>query len=140
MFKKISFIVLLVAAIAGGFGLYQYYKPVSSLATVTPEFSTDAHSLFNDFLIDEDAANKKYLGKVIEITGNVKNSIAADSMKYVVGIDAGDEMFGVSCEVNTEKNPSVKNLKTGDKIKVKGTCSGKLMDVVLVNCFIEENK
>ncbi len=140
MFKKIFFIVLLVAAVAGGFGLYQYYKPVSGLESVTPEFSLDAGTLYNDFLIDENAANEKYLGKVIEITGTVKNSTIAESGKYIVNIDSGDEMSGISCEVNAEKNPSVKDLKNGEQIKVKGVCSGILMDVVLVNCSIEKNK
>lgn len=138
--KKILILVLLAGLIAGGFGIYHYYKPVGSLENTVPDFSTDAVSLYNDFLMDEDAANKKYLGKVIEITGEVRNSAVADSGKYIVSIEAGDDMAGVSCEVNAEKNPSAKLLKAGDGIKAKGVCSGKLMDVVLINCFIEKNK
>lgn len=138
MTKKIILIVFLLLAVAGGTGLYYYYKPVSRLENVTPDFTTDAKNLFSEFEMNEEAATQKYLGKVIELSGNVKNTAVADSEKYNVTIESGDELSGILCEVNAAANPSVKELKAGDNIRIKGVCSGKLMDVVLVNCSIKK--
>jgi hypothetical protein len=124
--------------VLGAFALYYVNRPVSSVAGVKAEFSFPSTSLFQQFEENEEAANSKYLGKVIEVTGVVTGIDTGDDGLVNVTLN-GNDMFGVSCKSGDGQAKSIKKLHTGDQVKVKGVCSGKLMDVVLVNCTFEKS-
>jgi len=51
-------------------------------------------------------------------------------------LDTGDPMYGIACTLITIE-PATGNVKPGEKITVKGICTGYLSDVVLTNsCLI----
>ena len=85
------------------------------------------------FVWNEEAANKKYISKVIEVTGVVTDVQSADNTVMVL-LSSGDEAGGINCSFL--KNLKKPIPKTGESIKVKGRCTGFLMDVALVDAVL----
>jgi len=132
--KKLLIIVLILVAGAASYGYYLYNKPRSGAADMKTAYTVDAKSLFAEFSADENAANAKYLGKAIEVSGTV-SSIETDDRGTMNVSLATDEMGSVNCQF--EKKDKMPELTAGKSINVKGVCSGYLLDVVLVDCVIE---
>lgn len=135
MMKKALLIIGLLGLLALAYGLYEYQRPVGSLTNEVANFSVPASTFFQEFEADENAANTKYLDKIIRVTGQVKGTnFEGDSPNIV--LETGDEMFGVVCQLDPTKALPTQ-LPVGTTVNIKGNCTGKLMDVVLVNCIIE---
>ncbi len=128
--------ILSVVAVLGIItGFYFYNKPVSSTKSKHADLIIRSEDLFNEFSNDENTANKKYLDKIISISGEV-TTIANEDGLSIVTLKTNSDMFGVICKIESNDD-KVKTLKAGDNIKVKGSCTGMLMDVVMVRCVIE---
>ena len=135
--KKNYFIIagaLLLLVI--GWGVYKYNKPHAGITDQKTDYTLTAADLFNSFQKDESAANKRYLGKVIEVKGMI-SVIQAGSGNTNIQIDASP-MGGVNCSFANVDEQTLKTLKKGDALTVKGRCTGFLMDVTLVDCVLVE--
>ena len=132
--KKLLIIVLILVAGAGSYGYYLYTKPRSGAADMKTAYITDAKSLLAEFSTDENSANAKYLGKAIEVSGTIRSIETDDRGTMNVSIET-NEMGAVNCQF--EKKDQMPELAAGKSINVKGVCSGYLLDVVLVDCVIE---
>jgi hypothetical protein len=126
--KKFLPIVLVLALLGGGYGYMQWNKKHADVAAAKSDVAISPSDLLKEFNEDENLANSKYLDKVIEVEGTVK-SINTVDVGGSVSLDTGDEMASVTCEF--ENASDVVGVKVGDKLRVKGLCSGKLIDVVL---------
>ncbi len=127
----ISFVVLFLAILF----FYYVFQPTKSLVKVKPDYVISANELFADFEEDESKANTKYLGKVLEVKGKVRElDISADHISIIM--ETNDVFGGINCSLATEKFEIEETIVPGTIIKIKGECSGKLMDVMLTNCVI----
>lgn len=136
MKKRIIFFGIILVAAVGAFAVYQYQKPSANVVTSVAEFEVTATDLFEQFDSNETEANAKYLNKVVEVTGRVASVQAADSTGVDIVLQTDNPMFGVNCnlpQLSISEAP-----KKGETIVVTGLCTGKLMDVVLVKCFIRK--
>lgn len=117
-------------------GWYLYNKPHTGISNIDAEMKTAAADLFNEFQRDEAAANKKYLNKVIEVTGNIAD-IQNVNGSQIIFLSSNDAMGGVSCRLNNADNK--KNAIPGKSatVIIKGRCSGYTMDVNLVDCILK---
>ncbi|MHA4806573.1 OB-fold protein [Flavitalea flava] len=140
MLKKKKFfwwgiLVLLLILMARIF--YLYHKPHGSAAGETSSFSIDAGSLYRQFQENEELANKKYLGKVVEVSGRI-TEVTRNGQSEVLILSAGSGSGGVNCQLfpadKTDHHPT----KPGDQVIVKGKCTGFLMDVNLADCIVEK--
>jgi tRNA_anti-like len=127
-------IILVLAIIAALGGYYVYNKPVSGLEDTKPAFTMSSDELFTAFETDETAANKKFLGKVIEVSGTVQSVNHEQDGNTSVTLQTAGGMFGVICRLDS-LNSSPQGITNGQKVSMKGECSGMLMDVVLVRCI-----
>lgn len=136
MLRK-SLIVALVLTLVGlGVGWYWFHKPNTNLITVRPDVVLSADSLVALYEADELLADSVCLGKVLEITGQVAEVVAnSDSTITVLLTSAG--MAQVSCQMSREASEYA-HFVSGGEVVVRGSCSGKLMDVVLSNCVLVE--
>ncbi|NBB89179.1 MAG: hypothetical protein GVX96_05285 [Bacteroidetes bacterium] len=127
-------IVLLVAAIIGGvIGYQQYNKPHRDLMSEEVSAKITAQELFDDYEKDEAAANEKYLDNILEVSGTIEK-VNVGEEKSTVQLRTDDLMAGIICEF---EQGELKTIPTaGDKINVRGICTGMLMDVVLVRCVL----
>lgn len=121
----------------GFFALYLVNRPTASLKATKADFSVSSPDFYAAFEQNETIANQQYLGKVIEVSGTV-SEITIENGKMNITL-AGDDMFGVTCKMNGDGQKLLEKINKGDGIVVKGMCSGKLMDVVLVNCDIQKS-
>jgi hypothetical protein len=128
-------ILLVIACLGTITGFYLYNKPVSSTASRSADLTIRAEDLFNEFSKNENAANTKYLDKVVSIEGTVTNIAIEDGLS-IVTLKTASDMFGVICKIESG-DEKVKSLKAGEEIRVKGVCTGMLMDVIMVRCVIE---
>jgi hypothetical protein len=136
--SKLIIVLLLVGVIGGGaIAWYMYEKPVKGLENVQPDVSIDGAALFTEFETDEIAANEKYLGKIVEVTGIVRDKEVAETGNTII-LGTANEMFGINCGLHQSQQAAFDKLKAGDLVTLKGECAGYLMDVVFVRCVIVE--
>ncbi|HZV71291.1 MAG TPA: hypothetical protein VFG10_17170 [Saprospiraceae bacterium] len=131
--KKILIALILLAIIGAGYGYYIYNRPVASLEDKEADVAISADQMITDYETDETAANEKYLGKVVVVTGKI-TEITSEEGKKKVNLETSNPISAVICEM--EENKKTENLKAGAMIKVKGMCSGYLSDVILVQSVI----
>ena len=128
--KTIFFVAALLCLLGAGWGYYQYQKPRADTSGVTPAFSLTAAQLFTEYNRNETAADKKYNNKVVEVTGVVKEMQATAHATNILLSATDDGMGGVNCSFGTDPKP---HPTAGERITVKGRCTGFLMDVSLVD-------
>jgi hypothetical protein len=126
---------LLILLCIAVWAVYEYKKPHTDAGNKTTDVQTDAVTLYNDFAKNETSANAKYLDKIIEVTGTVDDIQKANGA-LVVMLSANQMMGGISCKMFDSTNAS---FKKGDRIIIKGKCSGLLSDVNLVDCVFIKN-
>jgi len=123
-------IVLLAGAV---YGAYMYFKKAERVMSGQAAFIMTTSQLLSEFEQNEDSANKKYLNQIIQVTGTIE-SISPDSTGTNVLLGTDNPMAGVNCRFDKEIEFKIKNLKVNDSIKVKGQCSGYVMDALLSRC------
>ena len=136
--KKKIFLVIGIAILSGAaYGFYLFNKPHQSPADVTPDFKLNSEALITAYEQDEKGANAKYLGKVVEVTGVVSEKTKDEKGKVSITL-AGPDLAGIGCDFERNAAEKVSTLNVGDQVKIKGTCTGVLMDVVMVDCVVEQ--
>lgn len=134
--RKFIFIatgIVLFGLVAWGY--YSYQKPHKDASGIAPSANVTAEELYKAYALNEDEANKKFLGKVISIQGII-NVIQHDSGSVNILLNAGNNSPGsVNCSFPNLK--LLKTLQANDHITIKGRCTGFLLDVNVVDCVIE---
>lgn len=127
----ISVIIIAVLVIVLVY-LWTFRKADLSVNSKKADFEISAVKLLESYERDEESANATYLDKVIIVTGTV-NNIYEDSLTVTVYLKNENALSGVLCSfdksVITTTIPS-----RGNEVKIKGICSGYLLDVVLNKC------
>lgn len=100
------------------------------------EYNLKATDLVNYYANNEAKANLLYTGKIIEITGTIKEISYLNDRNTII-LNSNSETFGVICDINPNQREKLHQLKQHQKIKVKGICKGFLKDVIFLNCSID---
>jgi hypothetical protein len=135
--KKIVIGLGIVIIIAGIIGAMMFFKPHRDVQNTTTDFSYQASEIVNEYLTDANKANNKYLdeegnSKVLEIVGTVAKISEDFNHQKVILLKSDSDKAGVSCTFTQDTNPHTLNIKTGDKITVKGVIrSGAAFDADL---------
>jgi len=137
MIKKILGGILVVVLLGVGAVYFVFNKPHRSVDK--PDLLVDASDLIMAFEEDERAANDKYVGKVLEVSGTVAEVIEKQS-SFVLLLGDTTTVSRVSCTLEHEQDSMAYGLRAGDALTVRGICSGRLLDVVLVDCKIVPNE
>lgn len=136
MRKKILLSIGLLVCIGVAIGIYLYQKPRTQAASQSTDFSVTADELYKQFEQDETAANKKYAGKIIEVTGTV-GSVQKDGSGLSVLLTAKDAMGGINCSMT---NAETANTTQGKIVTIKGKYTGFLMDVNVLDAVLITKK
>ncbi len=131
--KKYLLVIALLALLGGVIGYRMYNQPHVETAGTTADVVISPVDLLTAYQLDEGKANSMYLDKIIEVEGIVL-SINKVTEGGSISLDTGDAMASIICEF--ENQVDIANVKVGDKVKVKGFCTGMLMDVVLSRCSL----
>ncbi len=138
MTKKIILFVLLCVLAGFAFGLYSWFKPHESIGT--PKYVITAKELATEFGTNEPESTKKYVGTddkmiVVQVSGVISN-IQKDTSGISFSLDTGDPLLGVSCTLDKFSKQPRTDFKTGERVTVKGICTGKLSDVIMDRCVV----
>jgi putative nucleic acid binding protein len=141
--KTILIIVVLALAIAGWFGWKEYSRTNRDLEKATPDFVVTASEFIREFEASDSVATKKYNGKIIEVTGNVKTVEKDEKEFYTIVIGDSTNLSAVRCSMDTAHNADAAGLTPGSSVRVRGICTGFNnddlglgSDVILVRCAI----
>lgn len=138
---KVSIVLVIVGAIALLL-LYQkvYNKAHMDIEKAPVHYSLSAEKLFEQFVEDPIGANERYIGKVLEISGDVKTIEQQESQRIAVYVFSegmfGDE--GVRCVLLPHIYKDVEHIQLPEQITIKGLCVGfNDTDVILQQCSIK---
>ena len=137
--KNIKSLLSIFLFIIIGFGSLDEFENLDQSPKVTsdsnPSVTISASKLYKEYNENEIAADEKYKGKIIEVTGVIRD-IGNDIMNNAYVTLAGDEYFGdIQCYFN--KKSVVAKLSKGKRITIIGSCSGLLMNVQMDNCILK---
>jgi hypothetical protein len=139
MLKKRKFFwwgILLLILAAAGWAYYLYQKPHQSTAGETARISIEADSLYAQYSINEKICDARYLGKVLEVSGRLADiQRSGQSEIWILSAGSGNG-GGINCQLFPGEKVPDPRPKLGDKVTIKGRCSGFLMDVTLSDCIV----
>ncbi|MGE5424731.1 MAG: OB-fold protein [Syntrophothermus sp.] len=122
--------------------VWKFYinKPQPDYEELKPDYAMTAAELYKNFINHPGEANKLYLGKIIEVTGQLNKIETTDSLVTAVFVfDKG--MFGdagLRCTMMKKFNDEARKLKTDGNVKLKGYCTGynEGSDVIMEHCSL----
>jgi tRNA_anti-like len=136
--RKIILVSAVVIAAGGAFyGWNEYNRGHVSTNDIKPVAFREAAELVKEFEDDETTANLQYNDKVVSVTGRIVKMEINDSTHNLL-LAGESAMAGVLCQFETSGNHPLSKIKTGDLVKVKGVCTGALMDVILTRCILDQ--
>ncbi len=83
-------------------------------------FNVSTKHLVDEFLTDETAANKKYLDKVIRVSGPIVAIDKDMNNQAIFILKDQDQAAGVRSTFTANSNPDVEQYAVGDQIEIKG--------------------
>jgi len=137
MKKKPLLIITALAAVALGTAVVmsEYGRKPEQAAAMEEVATVSATDLLKAFVTDEQAATNTYVGKAeqaIVVQGVVRAVEPGDAGKVNVVLATDDAMAGIICEFAKADVPAA--WKAGDTVRIKGICTGYLIDVILNRC------
>lgn len=129
--KKILLVLLLLGVFVSLFAYYQYNRKPTSTDRLKSDEVLTSMSLLALYQENEKEADTKYLDKILEVSGSV-GKVTNENEVASIYLQSDDPLSGIIAEM--AESEDVTNLQKGDKVVLKGRCTGMLMDVVLVNC------
>jgi len=138
MHKKYQIIIAFATlfVVCTGWGLYLYNMPHQNVAGVAASVRIDAAALCDDYRRDEAVADKRFVGKVMEVRGMVVESQSTGKTANI-RLGASGTDIAVSCEFPATDAGEFHVPPKGANVTVKGRCTGFLQDVNLVDCILE---
>jgi hypothetical protein len=123
--KIIGILALAGIVVGGAVGLYMFNMPHRDVQSTKTDFKIATASLIDEFLLDADAANERYLNedgdsKILEVSGIVAKVSKDFNDNVVVILREPDQDAGVSCTFLSNVQSTASQIQIGQEIKVKG--------------------
>jgi putative nucleic acid binding protein len=137
--RNILFIFIGVALCAFVIGYGIWNKPHSDVKDADA-VETDAISLYNSFISDSAKAKSAFLNKIIKVSGEVQKVLVNQQQQQIILLKTSVSGASVNCTMEQNRN----KIKQGDKVVLKGICSGYINgdtemgipgDVFLIRCY-----
>ena len=126
--KKIIYrliaIVLFLIVCVGIFAYREYNRKNVNLSETKAAFQLTDKQLIEEFTKDQNASNQKYLGKILELTGNIKKIDTDANGYHTIILGTPENMNSVRCSIDSSFNKEARNLSEGSSVVIKGICTG----------------
>ena len=133
--RTVISLAAIIVLIVGAYIAWDSFGGHAETAHREATHAISATELLAAFMADERAATEHYVGvseQVLEVTGSIRAMESIGGGKMNVVLETGDPLAAVVCEFDDTDVPQ--EWRAGAEVKVKGVCTGMLMDVVLVRC------
>jgi hypothetical protein len=119
--KNILLIVIVLCAItAGVFTCKEFNRKPPNLAKAKAAYIVEAGDLIDEFTLNDSGANKKYLGKVVTVTGQIKKVDKDEDGYLTVILGDSAKPSSVFCAMDTVYGKDAANLQPISSVRVKG--------------------
>ncbi len=122
--KLILLVSLLVVLLAALYAYKEYSRKNADLSKVRPDTRINYADLIREFESNDSIANKKYLGKIIETDGPLKEVEIAAGGFYTLVLGEEGSMSSVRCAIDSTHSGAAAILKVGTNITLRGACTG----------------
>lgn len=133
---KAFLIIISVLFVACGIIIYLIFtERFEDTGKQAAAFSVSAVELIKEFQINDSAANKKYVEKIMIVNGKIAETEAVDS---AINVKMMDTLTGsyIIFAFQDQHIKDAKQLKEGDNVSIKGSCSGGTYSKILETEFI----
>lgn len=100
----------------------------------TPTISVSSSQLYADYRANEVAADAKYKGKILDISGTV-TGIGNDILDNGYVTLYGDGFLSVQCSFKNKAQ--LAPVHQGQQVRIKGMCDGLMGNVLIEKCEFE---
>jgi predicted phosphodiesterase len=116
-------------------------EPAPKVTNETPALAVKAGDLLAEYGANAVAADAKYKGKVIQVTGKFGSAQKAPLLGYAVQVlpESGSDvnLSGVQCFILESEEKAVATMKEGQMITLKGNCDGQVLGQIKVTkCIV----
>ena len=145
--KYILYAIILFVGVGVWQGLKEYNRKNQDLINVKVDIKISAVDLINEYEANDSSSNQKYLGKIVEVDGNIKKIETDDKGFYTVVLGDTSSLSSVRCSMDSTHQKDAAKLAAGSSTTVRGSCTGFNKDelglgsdVYLNRCVIILNK
>ena len=124
-------------------GISEYNRTNKDVSNVKADIKITAKELIHQYEANDSSADKKYSGKIIEVSGNIKDIKKDEAGYYTVVLGDTANMSSVRCSMDTVHRQDAAMLMPGSSATVRGYCTGFNKDdmglgsdVILNRCVI----
>ncbi len=94
-----------------------------------------ARELYDAYVEDEQAADRQYKDKILEVSGKVTMKRPLFGACYIVlGSTTLMSTWAVDCVFTDTTDPRLVKVARGDKVRIRGRCEGLELDIILKEC------
>ena len=123
LLKKGGLFFLIILLLAVAWIWYVFNEKYADTTQITPAFSVTALDLIHEFEKNDSLANKKYAEKIMVVSGEVSEVEGVDSTVNIKMADSTSGSYVIFAFQQQDKVLAEK-IKSGDKVSIKGSCSG----------------
>ena len=104
----------------------------------TPEMDVSAVTLYTDYEANSIAADLKYKGKLLQVTG-IATKIEVDILGDPIVMFGMDQfnLAGIYATFKKSELNNLANISVGQTITIIGTGNGKVMRILLEDCYMK---
>jgi uncharacterized protein (DUF1330 family) len=146
--KKIILLLFLLAAVAAAwYGYKEYTRTNKNLASAKADFVLVATDLIKEYESNDSLSAKKYNGKILELTGQVKAVEKDDKGYFTIVIGDNNSMSAIRCAIDSVHKDRVTGLINQSSVTIRGACTGYNKDemglgsdIILNRCVVINKK
>jgi len=128
--KKIIIAAIVVVIVAAAAIWYVFNEKFTDTSKEKAAYSVNVLDLITEFKKNDSLANKKYAEKIIDVTGVVSEIEMADSTVNIKLADTTSGSYAIFA-FQQQHLAEAKTIKEGDKVTIKGSCSGGAYSEIL---------
>ena len=122
--------------VAGGIGIYLIFtEKFEDTGKQVAAYTVSADEFIKEFQENDSAANIKYAEKIILVNGKIAETEAADTTVNIKMVDTFTGSY-IIFAFQEQHIKEAKQLKEGDMVSIKGSCSGGTYSKILETEFI----
>lgn len=126
----------LLALIAGAIAIWFIFtEKFSDTTERKAAFTVNAMDFLKEFQQNDSLANKKYAEQIITVNGRVSETEAADTTINIKMMDTATSAY-IIFAFQQQHLAEAKQLKEGDSVSIKGSCSGGAYSQILETEFV----
>ena len=133
--KKIFLIILCLMVVAGVAIYFIFTEKFEDTRKEEAAYTIAANDLIKEFQENDSLANIKYVEKIILVNGKIAETETADTSVNIKMIDTLTGSY-IIFAFQEQHIKAAKQLKEGDMVSIKGSCSGGTYSKILETEFM----